>query len=79
MITYIILSKTQDDTPSIDLATGDISQKFQIAVGIDGDTKGFSLMEAFTTASNLAKTGFQILDDYNTQINDYIAAKYNNK
>ena len=77
MITYIILSKVQDDTPAINLTTGEIVQKFQIYVGIDGDTKGFSLMETFTTTSNLSKTGFQILADYNTQITDYINTKYN--
>jgi len=77
MINYIILSKVQDDTPAINLTTGDIVQKFQINVGIDGDTKGFSLTETFTATSNLNKTGFQILADYNTQINDYINTKYN--
>lgn len=77
MINYIILSKVQDDTPTIDLATGDISQKFQINVGIEGDTKGFSLTETFTATSNLNKTGFQILADYNNQIIDHINTKYN--
>lgn len=77
MINYIILSKVQDDTPAINLTTGDIVQKFQINVGIDGDTKGFSLTETFTATSNLSKTGFQILADYNSQISDYINTKYN--